>query len=144
MEENFHLLKQQFETNIVSLQKVIGDMMDSELFIIACEKSIIKETYESQNAILEKNASIIVNNALSIAQKTNRILKTSCQEAENSEDRFFVDKILNCNDQLKQSLPYFIHSSKSLALDPNNKENYLVWASSNEQVNKNHKENISF
>ncbi|RMZ94679.1 vinculin isoform X2 [Brachionus plicatilis] len=132
--ENFELLQRQWQTNIFYLQQLVDEIIDCESFIIACEKSIIRETYETQDAVLEKNTSVIVNNALSIAQKTNRIVKVTAQEAENSEDKLFVDKILQSNDKLKQSLPYFIHSAKSLALDPSDKENYLIWASSNEQL----------
>ena len=118
------------------MQKLIDENIDCESFIIACEKSIINETFETQNAVLEKNATVIINNTISIAQKANRIMKIIVQEGDNSEDKLFVEKILYSNDKLKQSLPFFVQSAKSLALDPSNKENYLTWASSNEQVNK--------
>lgn len=128
-------MQQQWEKNFQSLQKLIDENIDCKSFIIACEKSIINETFETQNAVQEKNATIIINNTISITQKANRIMKIMAQEAENSEDKLFVEKILYSNDKLRQSLPLLVQSAKSLAIDPSNKENYLIWASSNEQVN---------
>ena len=132
--ENFDLMQQQWETNMLRIQKLLDEIIDCESFIIACEKSIIKETYETQTAVQEKNSSVIVTNALNVARRTNRIMQIASQEAENSEDKFYVEQILIANDFLKQSLPSLIQSAKLLALEPTNKENYLVWASSNENV----------
>ncbi|CAF0804091.1 unnamed protein product [Brachionus calyciflorus] len=132
--ENFELMQKQWQINVQKLQKLIDDIIDCESFIIACEKSIIKETYQTQAAVLEKNSSAIVTNALNIVRRTNRIIEIAGQEAENSEDSFFVEKILIANDNLKKTLPVLIQSAKFLAIEPSNKENYLVWASSNEKL----------
>lgn len=106
--ENFELLKQQSQANMERLQKLVDESVDCELFIKACENSIIKETYDTQTAVLEKNNSTIITNALNIARRSNRIIQVATQEAENSEDPEYVDRIIYSNEQLKQALPAMI------------------------------------
>ena len=143
-----------WQTNFERLQKLVDECLDCELFIKACEHSIIKETYKTQTAVQENNNTAIVLNALNIARRSNRIIQVATQEAENSEDNAYVDRILGSNELLKQgislilnsikwscsykllfkALPPMIQSAKILASQPNNKENYLLWANANEKV----------
>lgn len=132
--ENLELIKQQSQSNMERLQKLVDESLDCELFIKACENSIIKETYETQTAVLEQNNSTIISNALNIARRSNRIIQVATQEAENSEDLAYVDRIIQSNEFLKQALPEMIKGAKLLAMQPNNKENYLIWANSNEKL----------
>lgn len=132
--ENLELLKQQSQSNMERLQRLVDDSLDGELFIRACENSIIRETYETQTAVLEQNNSSIITNALNIARRSNRIVQVATQEAENSEDSGYVDRIILANETLKQALPEMIRGAKALAMQPNDKQSYLLWADSNERL----------
>ncbi len=132
--ENYELLQQQWQKNMDNLQKLVDESLDCEQFISACEKSITKLTYSTQAAVQEKNNSVIVMNTLNIAKRSNRIIQVANQEAENSEDPNYVNRIKIANESLKQSLPTMIYNAKSLAIQPNNKELYLKWADSNEKL----------
>ena len=132
--ENYDLLQQQWQKNMENLQKMVDESIDCEQFISACEKSIITETYLTQAAVQENNNSAIVLNTLNIAKRSNRIIQVANQEAENSEDPNYVNRIIRANESLRQSLPAMIHNAKSLAVQPNNKEYYLKWADSNEKL----------
>ena len=154
--ENFELMQKQWQSNMERLLKLVDESVDCELFIRACEKSIIKETFRTQTAVQENSNSAIVLNALNIARRSNRIIQVATQEAENSEDNAYVNQILVSNEFLKLglspfflvnmlcyllmffcvdlALPTMIHSAKTLANQPSDKNNYLAWANSNEKL----------
>ena len=116
------------------LQKLVDDSLDPELFIKACENSIIRETYDTQNAVQEQNSMAIVTNALNIVRRSNRIVQLASQEADNSEEMEYVNRIQTTNDILKQCLPGMVQSAKKLASQPDNKDYFLSWTSSNEKL----------
>jgi hypothetical protein len=101
-----------WQTNFERLQKLVDECLDCELFIKACEHSIIKETYKTQTAVQENNNTAIVLNALNIARRSNRIIQVATQEAENSEDNAYVDRILGSNELLKQGISLIFNSIK--------------------------------
>jgi vinculin len=134
--ENFDLLQNQWQTSVEKLQKLVDESLDCELFIEAFERRIIKESFDIQSAAQENNSSRIVANTINLAKRANRIIIVAAQEAENSEEFGYVNKIEIANESLRQSLPEIINFAKSLALKPNDKESYLKWAQSNEKVEK--------
>ena len=99
--ENFELMQRQWQINMERIVKLVDESLDCELFIKACETSIIKETFQTQTAVQENNSSAIVVHALNIARRSNRIIQVATQEVENSEDNLYVNKILNANEFLK-------------------------------------------
>lgn len=56
------------------------------------------------------------------------------QEAENSEDMAYVNRILMANELMKQVLPEMIRHSKALATEPEKSENLSNWSNSNDNV----------
>ena len=86
------------------LQKLVDESINSEMFIRACENSIIRDTYKTQSAVQEKNTLAIIANALSIGRRANRIMQVATQEAENSEEYNFVERIIEANESLKQCI----------------------------------------
>jgi hypothetical protein len=116
------------------LQILLDNSIESEMYIRSFENQIQKEAYSMQKSILEKNSNFIVQYALSIAKSANRITQLANQEAENSEDLDYVNRILASNEALKLTLPPMIQLAKSLAIDPSNKDAYLMWTNANENV----------
>ena len=111
---------------------MVDESLDCEQFISACEKSIITETYLTQAAVQENNNSAIVLNTLNIAKRSNRIIQVANQEAENSEDPNYVNRIkkssLKCFlDKKLDELDFYYYISTNL---PNNFEEY----SSNDKI----------
>ena len=109
--EHYDLMQQQWQANMVSLQRLVDESLDTVSFIEASESMIVKETYLAQTAIQENNKSAIVQNAISIGRRTNRIIQVASQEAENSEENSFVNNIILANEELKQCM--FFHSNYS-------------------------------
>jgi hypothetical protein len=135
------LTQRQWQASMDRLQQLVDDSLDSEVFIKAYEKLILKETYRMQMHVQDKNNACIIANALNIAKRSNRIIQIANQESDNSEDTEYVSRIMSANDLLKISLPQMIHSAKLLAIEPNNKDVYLMWTNSNEKVH-NHLHNL--
>ena len=102
--EHYDLMQQQWQSNMITLQRLVDESVDSVSFIEACEQSIIRETFLTQTAIQENNKQAIVLNALNIARRTNRIIQVAAQEAENSEENSFVTNIITANEELKKCL----------------------------------------
>jgi hypothetical protein len=132
--ENFELMQRQWQVSMDRLQQLVDDSLDSEVFITTYERLILKETYRMQMHVQDKNNACIIANALNIAKRSNRIIQIANQESDNSEDTEYVNRIMNANDSLKLSLPQMIHSAKLLAIEPSNKDVYLIWTHSNENV----------
>ena len=99
--ENLELMQNQWVSNMERLQKLVDDSIDTEAFIRACESSIIRDTYKTQTAVQEKNSMAIIMNALNIGRRANRIMQVAGQEAENSEEFSFVERIIDANNSLK-------------------------------------------
>ena len=116
------------------LQKLVDESLDTELFIRACEHSIIRETYQTQAAVQDQNSVAIITHALNIIRRSNRIVQVASQEADNSEENEYVDQISMANEGLKQCLPVMVNSAKRLAGQSSNKECFLAWTNSNEKV----------
>jgi len=100
--EHFDLMQHQWQLNMISLQQLVDESIDSVAFIEACEFMIVKETFLAQTAIQENNKPAIVRNVLNIGRRTNRIIQVASQEAENSEENSFVNNIVMANEELKE------------------------------------------
>lgn len=132
--EHFDLMQNQLQFMMEHLQRLVDESLDSELFIKACENSIIRETFQTQGAVQEHNSMAIVTNALNIVRRSNRIVQIASQESDNSEEMEYVNRIQTTNEILKQCLPGVVQSAKKLAAKPDNKDYFLSWTSSNEKL----------
>ena len=56
------------------------------------------------------------------------------QEAENSDDSDYVNRILNANETMKLALPVMIHKAKLLATQPDVSDHQVGWSNSNQNV----------
>lgn len=65
------------------------------------EEGILRDTERVEDGIRTNNSPKIVTNASSIARRANRVLQVAQQEAENSEDPSFVQRVNQASDGLK-------------------------------------------
>ena len=63
------------------------------------EEAILRDTDRTEQAIKVGDAAGVVGNTSSIARRANRVLQVAQQEADNSEDPKFVDRV---NDSIRQ------------------------------------------
>ena len=67
------------------------------------EEAILRDTDRTEQALKVGDAAGIVNNTSSIARRANRVLQVAQQEADNSEDPKFVDRVNSSIRQLRAS-----------------------------------------
>ena len=73
------------------------------LSFCATEEGILRDTERTEQAIKSNDPPGIVNNTSNIARRANRVLQVAQQEADNSEDPQFVDRVNNSIRQLRDS-----------------------------------------
>ena len=67
------------------------------------EDGIRQDTEKAEHSIKNLDPPGIVNNTSNIARRANRVLQVAQQEAENSEDPLFVDRVNDSMTQLRNS-----------------------------------------
>ena len=63
----------------------------------------MRDTDRTEQAIKQVDPAGIVNNTSSIARRANRVLQVAQQEADNSEDPKFVERVSDSIRQLRHS-----------------------------------------
>ena len=71
--------------------------------VCVAEEGILRDTEKIENGIHLNNSPQIVTNASNIARRANRVLQVAHNEAENSEDPQFVDRVNSASENLKAS-----------------------------------------
>ena len=67
------------------------------------ETGILKDTDNTEDAIQNTDPPGVVYNTSNIARRANRVLQVAQQEADNSEDPHFVDRVNTTIKQLRSS-----------------------------------------
>ena len=79
-------------------------MNNDFLFLFISEAAILRDTERTEDAIKNNDQRGVVNNTSSIARRANRVLQVAQQEADNSEDPQFVDRVNDAIRQLRSSM----------------------------------------
>ena len=78
-------------------------MINTLCFITVTEEAILRDTERTEQAIKANDSAGIVNATSSIARRANRVLQVAQQEADNSEDPAFVDRVNGAVRDLRAS-----------------------------------------
>jgi hypothetical protein len=78
------------------------------------EEAIILDTQQTEKAIADLSASIIVDSTSNIIRRANRILLVTYQEIENSEDSNFTTQLQQVSNTLKESNYIFLLIEKKI------------------------------
>ena len=73
--EHYDMMQTQHQFMTEHLQKLVDENCDSELFIRACEHSIVSETYQTQAAVQDQDSVSIVTHALNIVRRCCNVSK---------------------------------------------------------------------
>ncbi|CAI9726138.1 vinculin isoform X8 [Octopus vulgaris] len=132
--DHFDLLKKQWTENMERLRTLVDEATDTEAFILATEQGIQKDKEKVEEGIRTINPPIIVTNASNIARRANRVLQVAQQEAENSEDPQFVEKVNSASDVLKSTITPMVHEAKSVSIDPKDQVAANNWRKANNSL----------
>ena len=73
--------------------KNVAEICYSLISLSLAEEGILKDTDKTEGSIRHQDPPGVVNNTSNIARRANRCLQKAQQEADNSEDLPFVDRI---------------------------------------------------
>ena len=77
--------------------------MTHTLFFPLTEEGILHDTDHTEMSIKQGDAAGVVDHTTSIARRANRVLQVAQQEADNSEDPAFVDRVNSSRHMLRDS-----------------------------------------
>ena len=73
------------------------------VYFFLAEDGILRDTDRTEQSIKHGDAAGVVSNTSSIARRANRVLQVAQQEADNSEDPRFVDRVNESVRELRNS-----------------------------------------
>lgn len=132
--DHFDLLKKQWTENMERLRTLVDEATDTEAFIRATEVGIKKDTEKVEDGIRAVSPQMVVANASNIARRANRVLQVAQQEAENSEDPAFVEKVNQSSDILKSSITPMVQQAKAVSMNPKDPAAANNWRKENNNL----------
>ena len=102
-DEHFENLRKQYADLVQRMRGQVDEAVDTVAFIKASEDAIRKHTALCDLAINHQNPQSMVDNTSAIARLANRVLQVAKQEADNSEDPYFVNRVNRAADELASS-----------------------------------------
>uniref|UniRef100_A0A915CX63 Vinculin n=1 Tax=Ditylenchus dipsaci TaxID=166011 RepID=A0A915CX63_9BILA len=91
-------------------------------------------TNKCEDAIHDNHAQHMVDNTSQIARLGNRVLMAAKNEADNSEEPSFVQRLNNAASQLHSAIPPMVNHAKQVALDPRDQGNANRWRDANDRL----------
>lgn len=133
-DEHFKLLKEQWSEGMDKLRCHVDASMDTVSFINASEEGILRDTAKTETAIGKADSLGVVNCTSAIARKANRVLQVANQEAENSEDPAFVERVQKAYSQLRETISPEIQMAKVLAVQIRDPAAAEKWRTTNSNL----------
>ncbi|XP_074603743.1 vinculin [Brevipalpus obovatus] len=133
-DEHFENLRKQYEDSIQNMRNMVDQAIDPVAFIKATEDAIRKHTALCENAINNGQPQPMVDNASQIARLANRVLMLAKNEAENSEDPDFINRMNRAAANLQAAVPPMVQNAKGVALNINDPMSCSTWRDSNKAL----------
>ncbi|KAL3841953.1 hypothetical protein ACJMK2_020030 [Sinanodonta woodiana] len=132
--EHFELLKKQWTDNMERLRALVDEAVETPSLIKAQEEAILRDTERVEEGIRTVDPPKIVTNASSIARRANRVLQVAQQEAENSEDHVFVERVNEASENLKATITPMVQHAKVLSMNPQDAVAANNWRKANQAL----------
>lgn len=133
-DEHFENLRKQFADALLRLRSLVDDAIDTADFIKASEDAMRRYTEKCEEAIRDTDAQKMVDNTSNIARSANRVLMVAKNEADNSEDPPFVNKINRAGERLQSAIPNMVQDAKHVALNPRDPNAANSWRNANRNL----------
>lgn len=91
-------------------------------------------TNKCEDAIHNNQAQQMVDNTSQIARLGNRVLMAAKNEAENSEEPSFVQRVNTAATQLHSVIPPMVTHAKQVAMNPHDSANSNRWRDANDHL----------
>jgi len=133
-DENFNNLRNEYANSLQKMRNLVDEAIDTNDFIQALEDAIRKHTILAENAIQIQDPQKLVDNTSAIARLANRVLNVAKQEADNSEDPAFVNRVNRALNALQNAIPPMISDAKDVAMNINDPSAANRWRNSNNKL----------
>lgn len=91
-------------------------------------------TNKCEDAIHNDQPQQMVDNTSQIARLGNRVLMTAKNEADNSEEPSFVQRVNTAASQLHSAIPPMVNHAKQVAMNPRDSANSNRWRDANDRL----------
>ncbi|KAK3103120.1 hypothetical protein FSP39_016625 [Pinctada imbricata] len=132
--EHFQKMKERWTDNMERLRGLVDEAVDSTALIKAEEEGILRDTDRVEDGIKAGDPATIGVNASNIARRANRVLQVAAQEAENSEDPRYVDRVNEAADRLKSTITPMVENAREVTKNPHNVNAANNWRRANENL----------
>ncbi|XP_054727392.1 vinculin [Anastrepha obliqua] len=129
-DEHLQNLKQQYADTVLRMRTLCDQATDPSEFIKTSEEHMQMYAKLCEDAIIAKQPQKMVDNTSNIARLINRVLLVAKQEADNSEDPVFTQKLNAAANRLESSLPAMVGDAKRVATNINDPAAAQAWKSS--------------
>ncbi|KAK0397743.1 hypothetical protein QR680_002248 [Steinernema hermaphroditum] len=133
-DQHFDNLRRTYSDALNRLRSYVDDAIDTADFVHASENAMRRYTNKCEDAIRSNEAQQMVDNTSQIARLGNRVLMAAKNEADNSEEPAFVQRVNNAAQQLHSAIPPMVNDAKDVAMNPRNQGSVNNWRNSNEHL----------
>uniref|UniRef100_A0AC34QHQ2 Vinculin n=1 Tax=Panagrolaimus sp. JU765 TaxID=591449 RepID=A0AC34QHQ2_9BILA len=132
--EHFENLRKEYADALNRLRSYVDDVIDTGDFVRASETAMRRYTNRCEDAIRDNQSQSMVDNTSQIARLGNRVLMAAKNEADNSEEPSFVQRVNQAVSQLHSAIPPMVNHAKQVAINPRDQGNASRWRDSNDHL----------
>lgn len=132
--QHFDNLRREYADALNKLRSHVDDAIDTGDFVRASENAMRRYTNRCEDAIRANQAQQMVDNTSQIARLGNRVLMCAKNEADNSEEPAFVQRVNSAAQQLHSAIPPMVNEAKQVALNPRHTGSAQNWREANDHL----------
>ncbi|KAI1705384.1 vinculin family domain-containing protein [Ditylenchus destructor] len=132
--QHFDNLRKEYSDALTRLRGLVDDALDTGDFVRASEQAMRRYTNKCEDAIHDNQPQHMVDNTSQIARLGNRVLMAAKNEADNSEEPSFVQRLNSAAGQLHSAIPPMVNHAKQVALDPRDSGSANRWRDTNDHL----------
>ncbi|VDM60306.1 unnamed protein product [Angiostrongylus costaricensis] len=133
-EQHFENLHRQYGDALHRLRSHVDDAIDTHEFVRASETAMRRYTNRCEDAIADNYPQGMVDNTSQIARLGNRVLMSAQNEAENSEEPAFCDRVNSAANLVRSAIPPMVTQAKQVAMSPRDTGAANAWRSANDRL----------
>jgi vinculin len=133
--EHFTAMKKEWVDNANELTRLVDSATDSLEFLKVSEAKVKADVEHAKDLVRrEEDPTKVVATAGSVGRQANRVLQFAQQEAQNSDDQAYVNKLTTASDKLSKSIGPMLVEAKSVVSDPKSKAQQEKFCKAADQV----------
>ncbi|VDL71914.1 unnamed protein product [Nippostrongylus brasiliensis] len=133
-EQHFENLHRQYADALHRLRSHVDDAIDTHEFVRASETAMRRYTNRCEDAIANSFPQGMVDNTSQIARLGNRVLMSAQNEADNSEEPAYCDRVNSAANQVRAAIPPMVTQAKQVAISPRDTGAANAWRSANDRL----------